>query len=115
MAFLLALAIISVRSFYRRPKPLSKACCQNTPLLNSLILLHGVRHIAKQNPQVKAPMEALTARNKQIENTVELLDEVLVLFIGPDHYVILKFYTETNLNTWKVVPTWNYSAVQVYG
>ncbi|KAJ5351935.1 hypothetical protein N7452_000909 [Penicillium brevicompactum] len=31
------------------------------------------------------------------------------------HYVTPKFYTETKPNTAKVVPTWNYSAVQVYG
>ncbi|KAK2766314.1 hypothetical protein FQN54_007831 [Arachnomyces sp. PD_36] len=73
-------------------------------------------HIAKQNPQAKAMMEALAARNEEDPNTLELSDEVLVLFNGPHHhYVTPKFYTETKPDTGKVVPTWNYSAVQAYG
>ncbi|KAJ5186343.1 transcriptional regulator [Penicillium cf. viridicatum] len=47
---------------------------------------------------------------------VELKDEVLVLFTGPvHHYVSPKFYTDTKPTTGKVVPTWNYAAVQAYG
>lgn len=73
-------------------------------------------HIAKQNPQAKALMEALAARNEQYPNTLELSDEVLILFNGPHHhYVTPKFYTETKPATGKVVPTWNYTAVQAYG
>ncbi|RDL30149.1 Uncharacterized protein BP5553_10427 [Venustampulla echinocandica] len=73
-------------------------------------------HIAKQNPQAKVLMEALAARNEQGHDTLELLDEVLVLFNGPHHhYVTPKFYVETKPDSGKVVPTWNYSAVEVYG
>ncbi|KAL1885456.1 hypothetical protein Plec18167_000950 [Paecilomyces lecythidis] len=79
-------------------------------------------HVAKQNPQAKALMEALEAARKNSENEgegrhpLELPDEVLVLFNGPyHHYVTPKFYTETKPDTGKVVPTWNYSAAQVYG
>ncbi|KAK9236557.1 transcriptional regulator PAI 2-type [Lipomyces kononenkoae] len=73
-------------------------------------------HMAKQNPQAKALMEALAVRNEQGQNTLELSDEVLVLFNGPHHhYVTPKFYTETKPTSGKVVPTWNYSAVQAYG
>ncbi|KAJ5590788.1 hypothetical protein N7450_004760 [Penicillium hetheringtonii] len=70
-------------------------------------------HIAKQNPQVKAMIEAV---DEKPPNVLELDNDVLVLFNGKhDHYVTPKYYTETKPSTGKVVPTWNYSAVQVYG
>ncbi|KAJ5738742.1 hypothetical protein N7493_001897 [Penicillium malachiteum] len=48
--------------------------------------------------------------------TQRLEHDVMVLFTGPHHhYVTSKFYTETKPATAKVVPTWNYAAVQVYG
>lgn len=73
-------------------------------------------HVAKQNPQAKALIEALAAQQEQGQTTLELPDEVLVLFNGPHHhYVTPKFYTETKPVSGKVVPTWNYSAVQAYG
>ncbi|PYH96459.1 transcriptional regulator [Aspergillus ellipticus CBS 707.79] len=72
-------------------------------------------HIAKQNPQAKALIEALTTQDPS-NSTHELADEVLVLFNGAhNHYVTPKFYTETKPATGKVVPTWNYAAVQAYG
>ncbi|KAJ5735430.1 uncharacterized protein N7483_000555 [Penicillium malachiteum] len=55
-------------------------------------------HIAKQNPQVKAMIEAVDQKPP-----------------NHDHYDPPKFYVETKPDTRKVVPTWNYSAVQVYG
>ena len=73
-------------------------------------------HLAKQNPQAKVLMEALAAQHAQGQSSLDLPDEVLVLFNGPHHhYVTPKFYTETKPATGKVVPTWNYSAVQAYG
>ncbi|KAL4977352.1 hypothetical protein BDW66DRAFT_158963 [Aspergillus desertorum] len=73
-------------------------------------------HMAKQNPQAKAVMEALTVQQEQGNISVELSDEVLVLLNGPHHhYVTPKFYTETKPATGKVVPTWNYAAAQAYG
>jgi predicted FMN-binding regulatory protein PaiB len=46
----------------------------------------------------------------------ELEDEILILFNAPAHsYVSPRYYKETKPDTGKVVPTWNYSAVQVYG
>jgi transcriptional regulator len=73
-------------------------------------------HLARQNPQAKAMVESLEARNRTGPETLELEDEVLILFNGPyQHYVTPKFYTETKPSTGKVVPTWDYSAVQVYG
>lgn len=75
-------------------------------------------HIAKQNPQAKALMEALAAQQEAQgkDTALELPDEVLVLFNGPHHhYVTPKFYTETKPVSGKVVPTWNYAAVQAYG
>jgi len=74
-------------------------------------------HVARQNPQAKALMEALAAEQVASGNaTLELPDEVLVLFNAPHHhYVTPKFYTETKPATGKVVPTWNYAAAQAYG
>lgn len=78
-------------------------------------------HMAKQNPQAKALMDA-AAETKANQNqnqdgkSIELPDEVLILFNGPyHHYVTPKFYKETKPSTGKVAPTWNYSAVQAYG
>ncbi|KAG7418631.1 Uncharacterized protein Forpi1262_v016398 [Fusarium oxysporum f. sp. raphani] len=70
-------------------------------------------HIARQNPQAKAMIQAL---EKDRPGTRVLEQEVLVLFTAtPHHYVTPKFYTETKPTTAKVVPTWNYAAVQAYG
>lgn len=70
-------------------------------------------HMAKQNPHSKALIEAV----RQLSQTNGYLEqEVSVIFNGPAHsYVTPKFYVETKPATGKVVPTWNYSAVQVYG
>ncbi|KAH6850534.1 putative FMN-binding domain-containing protein [Chaetomium sp. MPI-CAGE-AT-0009] len=72
-------------------------------------------HLAKQNPHSKAMQEAV----ERVSNTPtngRLEQEVLVVFTGPvQSYVTTKFYTETKPTTGKVAPTWNYSAVQVYG
>lgn len=73
-------------------------------------------HVARQNPQAKAMTESITTANPEASGGMQLPDEVLVLFNGPvHHYVTPKFYTETKPATGKVVPTWDYSAVQVYG
>lgn len=68
-------------------------------------------HMATANPQAKAIIEEVEAsESKSLER------DVLVLFNLPaHHYVTPKFYTETKPSTGKVVPTWNYAAVQVYG
>jgi transcriptional regulator len=69
-------------------------------------------HIARQNPQAKAMITALEERRTE----AQLPEEVLVLFTAaPNHYVTPKFYITTKPATGKVVPTWNYSAVQAYG
>jgi len=66
-------------------------------------------HMARANPQAKSIIAAMNAKS-------ELDDEVLILFQAPvNHYVTPKFYTATKPDTGKVVPTWNYAAVQVYG
>ena len=72
-------------------------------------------HIARQNPQAKAIIESCTAAVKSPEpNTLD--HDVLVLFNGPvHHYVTPKFYKQTKPDTGKVVPTWDYEAVEVHG
>ncbi|CAM1510794.1 Fc.00g083070.m01.CDS01 [Cosmosporella sp. VM-42] len=70
-------------------------------------------HIARQNPQSKAMIESLTSKPAE-DNVLER--DVLVMFNSPHHhYVTPKFYVETKPTTGKVVPTWNYAAVQAYG
>jgi transcriptional regulator len=70
-------------------------------------------HMAKANPHSKAIVETV---QKVTRTNGSLEQEVSVLFNGPVHsYVTPKFYIETKPDTGKVVPTWNYSAVQVYG
>lgn len=72
-------------------------------------------HVARANPQAKAMIDDLTAGASQA-SAPRLQKDVLVLFNGPaHHYVTPKFYTETKPSTGKVVPTWDYAAVQVYG
>jgi transcriptional regulator len=71
-------------------------------------------HIARQNPQAKAIIESVSASSSG--SLPQLIDDVLVIFNGPvHHYVTPQFYTETKPSTGKVVPTWDYEAVQVYG
>lgn len=68
-------------------------------------------HMARANPQTKALIEAATAAGSNV-----LSEDIMILFNGPvHHYVTPKFYVQTKPATGKVVPTWNYSAVQVYG
>jgi transcriptional regulator len=68
-------------------------------------------HMARANPQAKALIEAATKAS-----STRIQEEVMVLFNGPvHHYVTPKFYIETKPSTGKVVPTWDYSAVQAYG
>ncbi|TFK45849.1 putative transcriptional regulator [Heliocybe sulcata] len=66
-------------------------------------------HMARANPQAKAIIESV-ASGEVLEK------EVLILFNAPaHHYVTPKFYVETKPATGKVVPTWDYAAVEVYG
>ncbi|KAI9047697.1 hypothetical protein LZ554_008407 [Drepanopeziza brunnea f. sp. 'monogermtubi'] len=81
-------------------------------------------HIARANPQAKALIEAAcsssSSRNSSngqaAPSNTTLPQEIMILFNGPaHHYVTPKFYVATKPATGKVAPTWNYSAVQVYG
>ena len=56
-------------------------------------------HIARANPQWKE---------------LELIEECLVVFQGPQDYVTPSWYA-TKRETGKVVPTWNYATVHVWG
>ncbi|KAK1992752.1 putative transcriptional regulator [Colletotrichum falcatum] len=75
-------------------------------------------HLARANPQRKTMVESLPPADDRAGTGGNVLDqEVLVLFTAPaHHYVTPKFYyAETKPATGKVVPTWNYAAVQAYG
>ncbi|RSL40740.1 hypothetical protein CEP53_013185 [Fusarium sp. AF-6] len=68
-------------------------------------------HLARANPQSKAFIEETSANS-----TRGLEHDVLALFQSPVHaYIPPEFLSETKPKTQKVVPTWNYDAVQVYG
>ncbi|MVA18087.1 FMN-binding negative transcriptional regulator [Agrobacterium vitis] len=56
-------------------------------------------HMARANPQWQA---------------IHAGDEVLVAFMGSDHYISPNWYPSKQ-ETGKVVPTWNYQTVQVRG
>lgn len=73
-------------------------------------------HMARPNPQSLSLMDALVAKHGPTASGNVLEEEVMVLFTSTvQHYVTPKFYTETKPYTGKVVPTWNYAAVQAYG
>lgn len=72
-------------------------------------------HIARQNPQSKAIIDHLS-QSSQAERSNIISEDVLILFNGPvHHYVTPKFYLQTKPESGKVVPTWDYEAVEVYG
>jgi transcriptional regulator len=73
--------------------------------------------MARTNPQAKALIES--AKFQMAEGSsggVQLKDEVMMLFTADVHHCVTpNFYTETKPSTGKVMPTWDYSAVQAYG
>ena len=56
-------------------------------------------HVSRANPQWR-----------ELDPSVE----ALAIFVGPDHYITPSWYPE-KAEDGKVVPTWNYAAVHVYG
>ncbi|KIW07118.1 hypothetical protein, variant 1 [Verruconis gallopava] len=79
---------------------------------DELGILRG--HMAKMNPHTKAIIDEIS--KSTADGYGFLGEEVSIMFTGPAHsYVTPQFYKETKPSTGKVVPTWNYSAVQVYG
>jgi transcriptional regulator len=74
-----------------------KLCATHIPLeldtnKDGAVVLQG--HISKENPQWKGFTDS---------------DEVLAVFTGPHSYISSSWYNHEN------VPTWNYTAVHVYG
>jgi transcriptional regulator len=82
------------------------------PLENSR--LRG--HLARANPHAKALIEAASSASNG-SAAARLQQEVTVLFSAPDqqHYITPQWYVATKPTTGKVVPTWNYAAVEVRG
>lgn len=73
-------------------------------------------HIGRKNPQSKVFTDEALRSEESFSKPHTLKQDVLVLFNGPvHHYVTPKFYTKTKPESGKVVPTWNYSAVEAYG
>jgi len=106
-------------------EPTDEALKDVTPNLG---ILRG--HMARANPQTKAIIDNLNAaqssgslltswlssNSSSGADPLELKDDVLILFQAPVHsYVTPSFYVSTKPSSGKVVPTWDYAAVQVYG
>lgn len=78
-------------------------------------------HLARKNPHAKALIEAVQANTASSPSSPSqepspLTSEISIIFTSPSsHYITPKFYTTTKPETGKVVPTWNYAAVQAYG
>ncbi|KAK9491665.1 putative FMN-binding domain-containing protein [Lipomyces doorenjongii] len=73
--------------------------CSHVPFVLDLPDESTPRHISKQNPQVKAMIEAVDNKPAKF---LEIDDEVLVLFNGKhDHYLSPKFYVLTKPDTGK--------------
>jgi transcriptional regulator len=77
-------------------------------------------HMARANQQAKSMIESAIGdhvlENEKQPTSRSLASEVMILFNGPvQGYVTPKFYIATKSATGKVAPTWNYTAVQVYG
>lgn len=78
-------------------------------------------HLARANPHTKALIAVAAANNPDpisevAYNGTVIEEDVMILFTSTiAHYVTPKFYVETKPLNGKVVPTWNYAAVQAYG
>jgi transcriptional regulator len=62
----------------------------------------------------KGTLRAHLARANDQISELEAVDECLVVFQGPHEYVTPSWYA-TKRETGKVVPTWNYATVHVWG
>jgi transcriptional regulator len=59
-------------------------------------------------------IQTLTEKSSGVDTAY--IEDVIIVFNGPiQHYITPKFYVQTKPDTGKVVPTWDYSAIQVYG
>lgn len=93
-----------------RQYPLSTIVTQSNGELNA-------NHIPLLFSVASAPLGILqghVARANPILNDLSQAQEVLIIFQGPDAYISPSWYEEKTLSG-KVVPTWNYLAVHVFG
>jgi transcriptional regulator len=74
-------------------------------------------HLARANPHAKALLEAASSSSIPHQSSPHILQqEVTILFTAPEqHYITPHWYTSTKPATGKVVPTWNYAAIEVRG
>jgi transcriptional regulator len=76
-------------------------------------------HIARKNPHAIASIAACYSQDSDPTETAtsQALDqEVMIVFNSPvESYVSPSFYTHSKPLDGKVIPTWFFSAVQVYG
>ena len=75
--------------------------------------LAGIERGAQSRTQTQSQHPGSTTYGSKIA-TIE--SDVMILFTSSvHHYITPKFYTTTGPLNGRVVPTWNYAAVQVYG
>ena len=87
--------------------------------LATLVTAYDGSLVANHLPMLAAPDRPDTllchvARANALWTTVDERAEVLAVFTGPEAYVSPSFYA-TKREHGRVVPTWNYIAVHVYG
>lgn len=68
-----------------------------------------------QEDGVKFRLRAHFAKINEQGPDLETAEEVMVIFQAPDSYVSPSYYKGTKPTTGKVVPTWDFSCVHVYG
>jgi transcriptional regulator len=73
-----------------------------------------VPFVLDENAGSKGMLKAHIARANQQWQEFEQQSEVLVVFMGPQTYISPSWYA-TKQESGKVVPTWNYACVHVYG
>ncbi|TXT07711.1 uncharacterized protein COLE_04635 [Cutaneotrichosporon oleaginosum] len=81
----------------------------DAPSEPSGLLLRG--HLARANPQAQAMIASLAAHDLE----GELADDVLVLFTSQTHSYVPPRWMPAGMASGRVAPTWQFSAVQVYG
>jgi transcriptional regulator len=82
-----------------------------TRIVNGVIVADHIPFLFDAEANV---LRAHVARANPLWRDFDPASEALAIFTGLDHYVTPSWYA-TKRETGKVVPTWNYEAVHVYG
>jgi transcriptional regulator len=78
------------------------------------LMANPIPFLIDAEPAPRGTLRAHVARANQLWQELATVDECLVVFQGPQAYVTPSWYA-TKRETGKVVPTWNYATVHVWG